>query len=113
MRDRMVVTLAVAILSVILVLTLAPLVLMFYTSFKPTGTLLQRAEQVMVADFEVGKMNSIGGPLGSTTTVVWYLYETGFHRFDMGHASAVGYVLFVITMILSWVQIKAFKEENA
>ena len=54
-----------------------------------------------------------GGPLGSTTTVVWYLYETGFHRFDMGHASAVGYVLFVITMILSWFQIQAFKvEEN-
>ncbi|MBI3322425.1 MAG: extracellular solute-binding protein [Candidatus Omnitrophica bacterium] len=53
-----------------------------------------------------------GGPLGATTTVVWYLYETGFHRFDMGHASAVGYVLFIITMILSWVQVKAFKEEN-
>ncbi len=54
-----------------------------------------------------------GGPLGATTTVVWYLYETGFHRFDMGHASAVGYILFVITMVLSWLQIKAFKvEEN-
>ncbi|MBI3323037.1 MAG: extracellular solute-binding protein [Candidatus Omnitrophica bacterium] len=54
-----------------------------------------------------------GGPLGATTTVVWYLYETGFHRFDMGHASAVGYILFVITMLLSWVQIRAFKvEEN-
>lgn len=54
-----------------------------------------------------------GGPLGATTTVVWYLYETGFHRFDMGHASAVGYVLFVITMVLSWIQIQAFKEEKA
>ena len=63
MRDRFVVTLAVVILSAILVLTLAPLVLMFYTSFKPTGTLFQRADQVLVADFEVGKMNSIGGPV--------------------------------------------------
>lgn len=54
-----------------------------------------------------------GGPLGATTTVVWYLYEEGFHRFDMGRASAVGYILFVITMALSWVQIRAFKvEEN-
>lgn len=53
-----------------------------------------------------------GGPLGATTTVVWYLYETGFHRFDMGHASAVGYVLFFITMLLSWLQVKVFKEEQ-
>ena len=53
-----------------------------------------------------------GGPLGATTTVVWYLYETGFHRFDMGHAAAVGYVLFVITMCLSWFQIKAFRVEE-
>lgn len=66
MRDRFVVTLAVAILTVILVLTMAPLVLMFYTSFKPTGTLFQRTEQVLVADFEVGKMNSIGGPITVT-----------------------------------------------
>ena len=63
MRDRFIVTLAVVILSAILVLTLAPLVLMFYTSFKPTGTLFQRADQVLVADFVVGKMNSIGGPV--------------------------------------------------
>ncbi len=53
-----------------------------------------------------------GGPLGSTTTVVWYLYETGFHRFDMGHAAAVGYVLFIVTMCLSWFQIKAFRVEE-
>ena len=46
-----------------LALTLLPLGLMFYTSFKPTGTLFQRAEQVLVADFEVGTLNSIGGPI--------------------------------------------------
>ena len=55
-----------------------------------------------------------GGPLGATTTMVWYLYETGFHRFDMGNASAVGYILFFITMCFSWVQMRAFKfEENS
>ena len=53
-----------------------------------------------------------GGPLGATSTVVWYLYETGFHRFDMGHAAAVGYILFVVTMGLSWVQIKTFRVEE-
>ena len=53
-----------------------------------------------------------GGPLGSTTTVVWYLYETGFHRFDMGQAAAVGYLLFLITMSFSLVQMRLFKMEE-
>ncbi|MBI3333094.1 MAG: extracellular solute-binding protein [Candidatus Omnitrophica bacterium] len=53
-----------------------------------------------------------GGPLGATTTVVWYLYETGFHRFDMGRAAAVGYILFLITMCFSWAQMRLFKMEE-
>ncbi len=50
-----------------------------------------------------------GGPLGATTTVVWYLYETGFHRFDMGRAAAVGYVLFLIIMLFSLLQMRIFR----
>ena len=53
-----------------------------------------------------------GGPLGATTTVVWYLYQTGFRRFDMGHAAAVGYLLFLITMFFSWIQMRLFKMEE-
>ncbi len=53
-----------------------------------------------------------GGPLGATSTVVWYLYKTGFQRFDMGHAAAVGYILFVVTMMLSYFQVKAFRVEE-
>lgn len=53
-----------------------------------------------------------GGPLGATTTVVWYLYEAGFKRFDMGSAAAVGYILFTITMCFSWIQMRLFKMEE-
>ncbi len=53
-----------------------------------------------------------GGPLGATTTVVWYLYQAGFQRFDMGQAAAVGYLLFMITMCFSWVQMRLFKYEE-
>ncbi|MBI3322424.1 MAG: carbohydrate ABC transporter permease [Candidatus Omnitrophica bacterium] len=63
MKGRMLVTLAVGILTVMVVLTLLPLILMFYTSFKPTGTLFQSTTEVRVADFEIGEMNSIGGPI--------------------------------------------------
>ncbi|MDD4879317.1 MAG: extracellular solute-binding protein [Candidatus Omnitrophica bacterium] len=50
-----------------------------------------------------------GGPLGSTTTVVYYLYELGFHKFDMGTASAVGYILFLFIMGFTLIQLKIFK----
>jgi multiple sugar transport system permease protein len=63
LRDKLAVWAAVGVLSVMLVVTLMPLVLMFYTSFKPTGTLFQRVDEVKVADFEVGSLNSIGGSI--------------------------------------------------
>ena len=63
MRERIVIFAAVSVLTVMLALTLAPLALMFYTSVKPTGTLFQRTDEVLVANFEVGASNSIGGPI--------------------------------------------------
>jgi len=53
-----------------------------------------------------------GGPLGSTTTIVYYLYEKGFHKFQMGQASAVAYLLFFIILALSLLQMKFFKMEE-
>ncbi|MCM8812151.1 MAG: ABC transporter permease subunit [Candidatus Omnitrophica bacterium] len=66
MRERLAILAAVSVLTVMLAMTLAPLVLMFYTSVKPTGTLFQRSEEILVADFEVGQLNSIGGPFAVT-----------------------------------------------
>ena len=48
-----------------------------------------------------------GGPLQRTTTIVYYLYEQAFHRFNLGYASAVAYLLFVLTLVLAWVQMRA------
>jgi multiple sugar transport system permease protein len=47
-----------------------------------------------------------GGPLHRTTTVVYYLYEQAFYRFDLGYASAVAYLLFILTLGLAWAQMK-------
>jgi multiple sugar transport system permease protein len=48
-----------------------------------------------------------GGPLHRTTTVVYYLYEEAFYRFNLGYASAVAYLLFVVTLLLAWAQMRA------
>ena len=37
-----------------------------------------------------------GGPVNSTKTIVYYLFQQGFENFHMGYASALAYVLFVI-----------------
>jgi multiple sugar transport system permease protein len=40
--------------------------------------------------------NGTGGPADSTLFYSLYLYEQGFGRFDMGYASALGWVLLII-----------------
>jgi multiple sugar transport system permease protein len=45
-----------------------------------------------------------GGPLHRTTTVVYYLYEEAFYRFNLGYACAVAYLLFLVTLALAWAQ---------
>ena len=52
-----------------------------------------------------------GGPAGSTSVIVFYLYQQAFTYFHMGYASAVGYVLFVIIFILTLLQFKLFGKQ--
>ena len=36
------------------------------------------------------------GPQNSTLTIVLYLYQKGFQRFEQGYASAIAWVLFLL-----------------
>lgn len=47
-----------------------------------------------------------GGPLGTTTTITYYLYQEAFEHFAMGRASAVACVLLTILLILTLIQFK-------
>ena len=47
-----------------------------------------------------------GGPIFHTESVVMYLYEKGFVEFQMGYASAISWVLFVIILAISAVQLR-------
>jgi multiple sugar transport system permease protein len=47
-----------------------------------------------------------GGPVQSTTTVVYNIYENGFRYFQMGYASAMAVVLFVIILFFTFVQLR-------
>ena len=47
-----------------------------------------------------------GGPLGSTTVVVFYLYQQAFQFFNGGYAAAIAYVLFLAILAITIVQLK-------
>jgi len=61
--------------------------------------------QVFVEVFVMTK----GGPMNSTFTGVYFVYETGLRQFDFGYASAGAYILFAIIAVASLVQIRLLK----
>ncbi len=50
-----------------------------------------------------------GGPLNSTKTIVYYIYEKAFENLDLGYASAMAVILLVIVMIFSLLNIFVFE----
>ena len=53
-----------------------------------------------------------GGPLNSSKTIVYYIYERAFENLDLGYASALAVVLLVIVMILSLINILCFEKNK-
>lgn len=60
---------------------------------------------------EVYVMTS-GGPGTATETLATYLYRTGFNNDEMGYASAIGVVIFLITFVLGIFQLKGYSTEE-
>jgi len=47
-----------------------------------------------------------GGPANSTATIFFYLYRNGFKYFQMGYASAMAYILFIMIFVLTWLSFR-------
>ena len=66
----------------------------------------------VVASFDIIRVLTDGGPQGTTTTPVYLLWERAFRNFDMATASAIGFVLsgvlIIITFVLLRIQRRAF-----
>jgi len=55
--------------------------------------------------FEQARVMTQGGPGGTTTTLSYHIYTKAFEEFQMGYASAVSWVLFIIIFaitIINW-----------
>ena len=53
-----------------------------------------------------------GGPLNSSKTIVYYIYERAFENLDLGYASAMAVLLLVIVMIFSLINILCFEKNK-
>jgi multiple sugar transport system permease protein len=59
--------------------------------------------------FEVSYLTTQGGPNYATWFYMLHLYQAAFRDFDMGYASALAVILFVITLVLTYIQIQLSK----
>lgn len=50
-----------------------------------------------------------GGPIGSTTTMVLYIYQSAFAFQKEGYASAIAVVLFIIILIITFIQFRLIR----
>lgn len=53
-----------------------------------------------------------GGPNNATLTPVLYLYKVGFQQFDPGYASAIAWLLVLLTGVISIVQFRLLREKK-
>lgn len=53
-----------------------------------------------------------GGPLNSSKTIVYYIYERAFENLDLGYASALAVVLLLIIMVFSILNIFVFEKDK-
>ncbi|MFH1269572.1 MAG: sugar ABC transporter permease [Candidatus Omnitrophota bacterium] len=64
-------------------------------------------EQVYIMTGGTGE--GVGGVLDCALSLVAYLYEKGFQRFEMGYASAIAYILFGIIFIITLINLKVVR----
>jgi len=66
-------------------------------------------EQVYIMTGGTGE--GVGGVLDCALSLVAYLYERGFQRFEMGYASAIAYILFAIIFLVTWFNLKVVRSK--
>jgi multiple sugar transport system permease protein len=54
-----------------------------------------------------------GGPGGSATPILQYIYDTGFTDYRLGYASAISYVFFVLIILIALVQARLSRRSES
>lgn len=60
---------------------------------------------------QIEVMTPEGGPLNTTSVLVFYLYQEAFHKYRFGRASALAFILFIIVIAITMIQ-RAYSEKR-
>ncbi len=80
---------------------------------KPTAVFV--ATTSLIASFQlfdVVRLLTQGGPVRSTTVLVYAIYEQLFRDLRVGRASALVVVFFIVLAALTWLKLRAFRSEE-
>lgn len=61
--------------------------------------------------FEQARIMTMGGPAGTTTTLAYHIYMKAFEEYQLGYASAISWVLFVMIFAVTLVNWKFGSKE--
>ncbi|CAN7593528.1 MULTISPECIES: carbohydrate ABC transporter permease [unclassified Paenibacillus] len=76
------------------------------TTFFVLITSMIHSFQVFIAVFSM----TYGGPGTATSVITFYIYQSAFKFFDMGYASAMAWILFIMIFIITIVQWRGQKK---
>ncbi|GLS23362.1 sugar ABC transporter permease [Labrys miyagiensis] len=54
-----------------------------------------------------------GGPVNSTSAIIWYIYESAFRFSKMGYASAMSVLLFLVLIAVTLVQMRVLRADRS
>jgi multiple sugar transport system permease protein len=60
--------------------------------------------------FEVAFVATNGGPARATWFISLHIYQNAFVSFDMGYASALAWLLFIVLFVFTWIQFRTSRQ---
>ncbi len=54
-----------------------------------------------------------GGPAGATRTIVYYIWERAFQFWQLGYGASMAFILFVVLLVISVLQLVMFRDSEA
>jgi len=63
--------------------------------------------------FDTIAVTTAGGPVDATRVIIWYIFEYAFSRFQMGYATAVSVVLFLILITVTFIQMRVLRADSS
>lgn len=63
--------------------------------------------------FDTIAVTTQGGPINATEVINWLIFERAFERFDMGYATTVSIVLFLLLVAVSLIQMRILRADES